>query len=249
MLAVVAVLSLGGCQFRPAGAANGSSEPGAIDGGASAGPFDAAAGGGGGGGGGDADASGPPDSPDAGLRALGLVPTGSATVLGSLGGNGGSPFTADCPDGRVVTGFDADDNDSGLCQAQAICSRVIIGDDGSGSLSLTDPVETSAHGSETSVYPLDPVKCPAGQVVVGYDGSETNLVRRIRPHCAALTWDGTTYALGQEQEADNLGRFFGQSRGPWTCGDGQVVAGFQGRAGSLLDHVELRCYALAPATD
>ena len=176
-----------------------------------------------------------------------LVPTGKSTALGKLGGSGGSPFTADCPDGRVITGFDADDNDFGLCQASAICRRVMIG--GDGSVSLTGPMLTPIYGTETSVYPLDPVRCPDGMVVVGYDGSDTDTVRRIRPHCAALTWNGADYALGPEQLAGNLGRSIGQDRGPWTCPDGQVAAGFQGRSGTLLDRIELRCFALAPATN
>jgi hypothetical protein len=193
------------------------------------------------------DANEPP--PDAGVDPdpVGLITSGSASVVGDLGGSGGDPFVEDCPDGRVITGFSGKDNMFGLTQLSATCCRLVVGP--TGTVSTVDPIATPAHGSETSVIDIDPVECPVNRVVVGFTGSHSagGLVHHLRIECAPITWDGDGYTIGPSAEVpQNLGSPTGFDQDSGQCASTQVAGGFEGRAGTILDNFKLRCYDLAP---
>jgi hypothetical protein len=226
-----------GCGFDTSG---GSGSPGAPDD-----PGDP-------GGPGSPDASGTiggdPGDPDAAVPlAQAVTPFGASTTVGDIGGNGGSPFTADCGDGRVITGLDAEDNDFGLCHLRAVCSRVTVDGD---AIDVVDPAATQAFGNEGSFYDIDPVNCPDGSALVGFSGSESgNLVQHLRLRCAPIQVSGGAVSLGGVAEVPaNLGSPSSDGSGTGSCPAGQLAAGIAGRAGSILDRFELRCYqvSLAP---
>lgn len=178
-----------------------------------------------------------------------VTPIGSPTTVGDLGGFGGSSFTADCAAGHVVTGLDAEDNDFGLCRLRAVCSKLVI--DG-GAVEVIDPAATQSFGSEGSYYDIDPVHCPTGSALVGFEGSESGdgLIHHLRLSCAPIAVDGESVVLGAASEVpQNLGSPSSGGSGSGTCPAGQLAAGIAGRAGSILDRFQLRCYqvALAPA--
>lgn len=190
---------------------------------------------------------GEPGEPDAAAPFAQVVtPFGPSTTVGDLGGTGGSPFTADCGEGRVVTGLDAEDNDFGLCRVRARCSRVTVDGD---AIEVIDPAATQAFGNEGSYYDIDPVDCPTGSALVGFTGSESgNLVQHLRLRCAPIQVSDGSVSLGDVAEVpDDLGSPSGGS-GAGSCPAGQLAAGIAGRAGSILDRFELRCYqvSLAP---
>ncbi len=232
MLALVAMTATA-CGFDTAG---GSGSPGAPGDPGSPGSPDASG-----------TIGGDPGDPDAAVPFAQVVtPFGGSTTIGDLGGTGGSPFTADCSDGRVVTGLDAEDNDFGLCRVRAVCSRVTANGD---AIEVIDQAATQAFGNEGSYYDIDPVDCPDGSALVGFSGSESgNLVQHLRLRCAPIQVDGGTVTLGAASEVpDDLGSPSGGS-GAGSCPAGQLAAGIAGRAGSILDRFELRCYqvSLAP---
>ncbi len=194
-----------------------------------------------------ADATRPPPDAEDKEAAIGLVPSGAPSVTDELGGTGGSPFAADCPDHAVVVGIDAEDNDFGLCQVRAICRHLELDD--RGVVTLTGLDHTDRFGSETSVYDIDPVECPDGEIVVGFRGSfnSAGLVRHLRLQCAEVTWDGTDYHVGPGADIpSDLGRPSGFGAGNGHCPDHTIAAGITGRAGSILDRFALRCYELEP---
>lgn len=173
-----------------------------------------------------------------------LQPTGEATIKADIGGNGGGAFDEDCPDGRVVTGFDGDDNSGGICRLQAFCSVLTANPDGT--VTTSDPQLTDIHGSENSVVQEDPIVCPANQVVVGVHGRSNNRLRKLEIICAPLTWDyaTTTYSIGTSANVQgNIGREQGQQSTD-SCDTDEVVGGFGGRAGTLVDRFELHCFPL-----
>ena len=175
-----------------------------------------------------------------------VTPVGSATTVGELGGDGGSPFSAECADGRVVTGLDAEDNDFGLCRLRAACSHLVLRD---GGVEVVDPAVTQMFGNESSYYDIDPVSCPAGSVLVTFDGSESDgLVQHLRLWCAPVLWDGSDLSLGTAVEVPgDLGSPSGGGSGDGACPAGQLAAGIAGRSGTILDRFELRCYQVTAA--
>ena len=177
-----------------------------------------------------------------------VTPVGQPTTVGDLGGDGGASFIGDCGAGHVITGLDAEDNDFGLCRLRAVCSRLIVQ---GGEIEVVDAAATQTFGTSGSYYDIDPVDCPAGSVLVAFTGSESDdgLVHHLRLRCARIETDGTSVTLGASAEVPaNLGSPSNDGSGAGACPAGQLAAGIAGRAGSILDRFELRCYqvALAP---
>ena len=175
-----------------------------------------------------------------------LTPFGMGIVTDFLGGNGGDSYSIDCPDGRVVVGFDADDNDFGLCHLRSVCRALRIVD---GSLVFDGEVMTEAVGSENSTRPTPPVRCPNGQLVVGFRGTRgpapDRLVHSIRIECAPIAWDGSAAIVGASEGVDDdLGSPSSLGTGSGHCEHGTVAAGFTGRAGTIVDRFAMRCFAL-----
>jgi len=104
-------------------------------------------------------------------------------------------------------------------------------------------------GNETSYYDIDPVDCPAGSVLVAFDGSERDgLVQHLRLWCAPVQWDGTDLSLGIGVAVQaSLGSPSSGTLGAGVCPPGQLAAGISGRSGTILDRFELRCYAVTAA--
>lgn len=176
-------------------------------------------------------------------------PYGPATTIGDLGGDGGSAFTAECADGHLVTGLDAEDNDFGLCRLRAVCSRVVLRD---GEVEVLDPAATESFGNESSYYDIEPVDCPVGSVLVSFEGSvsDDDLVHHLRLSCAPIQWDGRQVSLGAALEvAANLGSPSSDGSGEGACPVGQLAAGIAGRAGSIVDRFQLRCYQVTAAPE
>lgn len=241
VLAGVLLLSVG-CSFDPS-ASGGPDEGGGGGGGGGGGAADDPDGDGVIGGESEADA-GAAGSPDAtpGAPARVLTASGSAVTVGNLGGNGGSDFLADCGPNYLVTGLDAEDNDFGLCRLRATCGEIQI--DG-GSIRVVSATQTPQFGDETSYYDINPVSCPAGAVVVGYVGSESDqgLVHSIRPFCSDVEWDGSGVSFSNPYPLQTtLGSPSQDGVGTAACPEGQVAAGIAGRAGSIIDRFQLRCY-------
>jgi hypothetical protein len=173
-----------------------------------------------------------------------LSTTGTPENVFSDGGGGGSPFVEVCGQGRVVTGFDGDDNDSGLCRLQAFCSVLTANPDGT--VTTSEPLATELHGSETSVYPKEPIRCPDNQVVVGVrTADQGSLITGLEIRCAPLSWDleAESYQIG---DGELLNQGFGDdTETGGNCDSGEVASGFGGRAGTLVDQFILYCQPLA----
>jgi len=173
-----------------------------------------------------------------------LSPTGDVEIEAEFGGEGGGDFDEDCPDGRVVTGFDGDNTSNGICRLSAFCSRLTANPDGT--VTTSDPQATNLHGNSGSFFQEDPLQCPPNHVVVGANGRSNGIVRQLEIRCAPLTWDysNTTYSVGTPtQVAGNIGSGVG---GPSSggCETGQVAGGYGGNAGTLVDRFELHCFEL-----
>lgn len=102
----------------------------------------------------------------------------------------------------------------------------------------------SPHGGQGGT----PFNAPCGQnsVLVGLVGAAGTLVERIQPVCVRVksdgSWDGVTFGVG----------FYGGRGGRYyekVCDNGFAVGGINGKAGTMLDQLELGCGRLGVAAD
>lgn len=86
--------------------------------------------------------------------------------------------------------------------------------------------------------------CPAGQVVVGAEGTADTRLRRLAPLCVAVPEDGRW--AGRPALGTAVGRDGGE---PFRrlCPEGSAVVGIRGRAGAELERLALQCRALDDA--
>ena len=88
--------------------------------------------------------------------------------------------------------------------------------------------------------------CGAGEAMVALEGNSVPYVGRIRVVCGRLTLpEGAgRIRIGSTRALATRGRLGGEpSRA--SCGDDEVVVGFEARAGALVDRIALRCAPLS----
>ena len=165
---------------------------------------------------------------------------GSTTTTDPAGGSGGSPYTLACPSGSVAIGIQGRaganvDQVQVRCQAIGTAVQVAAGAVGA---TLTGPVTTTspAGGSGGTSYSLS---CPAGFVMIGVSGRVgvfgAGVVDQLRVECAKLAGSGsfTTPTVGSV--------FPNSITYSLICSEGRVATGIQGRAGNLVDRIQVRC--------
>jgi hypothetical protein len=119
-------------------------------------------------------------------------------------------------------------------------------------LELVVGTNTPQRGSVNGGSPFDDA-CPAGQVLIGFDGSLGSVNGthgQIAAHCGTLelaaAGDGFEIRIGPGLVHPTRGRHAAQA---WTslCPANQVMVGFGGRGGLLIDQLTFRCAPLTIA--
>jgi hypothetical protein len=96
--------------------------------------------------------------------------------------------------------------------------------------------------------------CPPGQTVIGFSGAVTvatgtvpSVNRQIATHCGVIQISGTDVTVTPGAMLPTRGMM---APHPWTrtCPAGQVIVGFAGRAGLLVDQVVFSCAPLIAAS-
>lgn len=153
----------------------------------------------------------------------------------AVGGNGGTPFYLACPEGGPVTGLGAAENGQALDGLSAWCGYA-HGD----TVRAQEGYLLAPTGGSRSR--LQPIACPAGQVLVGLTGTADNLVQSVRPVCQSirLVRSGSALLRGTGPAAGDptLGTTFRLS-----CPFGQVVGAIRGSSGARIDSLNLSCAA------
>lgn len=87
--------------------------------------------------------------------------------------------------------------------------------------------------------------CPDGQAVIGVDARIAGSLEAVRLRCGQLTLgaDGRSVQVSRAGETPLRGRARGRS-GKVDCPPNEVVVGFGGRSGQLIDQLRLECAAL-----
>ena len=163
-----------------------------------------------------------------------LVPAGPVTVVGPVGGTGGSPFGPfDCAAGSMITslrgraGADID-------RTEVWCSPV------SGITVLTPETLAGAVGGFGGIDYGSKLSCPAGSVVTGLQGQAGfvvwggNVVDTLGVICTDL-------AIGGVYTSPTVGNATPTPGYSISCPVGQHGIGIEGGQGALLDRIALRC--------
>jgi len=148
--------------------------------------------------------------------------------------------SAEVCDGRTATCPPDSSTAKGTkCPAPSAHGAIFTGAD------LTSQVGNPAGGTATNDA------CPAGQVLTGFAGSlsttSTSAVnRQITGHCGIVQISGTTVTVSAGGSLPTRGKL-GTSAWTSDCPANQVVVGFSGRSGLLVDQLALRCAPLVAA--
>lgn len=172
-------------------------------------------------------------------------PTIPDVKLKPLGGDGGNPFYARCPQGQLLTGVQlwaGDDVDA----IRPVC------EDPPGSPDTGQPSSSTRYGGDggSSVYLFCPRNAP---IVIGLDirweGREIESVNNIGLFCGMAATTQTPSEIpnaafnGPPVTATTTSPFiiFHNGKDKESCPTGLVAVGIHGRSGKLLDAVGLIC--------
>ena len=206
-----------------------------------------------------ADAAGAGDSPDAleaPPRDAGVEgPTGrtvvaiSASLTARRGGTGGGPGVADiCADGRLLIGLEgthaANPTFPWIQSVAGVCGALGFPAAPGAPAMLLESVRLPSRGG-TSGQPWTRI-CPAGQVVVGFDGNAGSWIGQLVLACAPLARSASgAVVLGSVSELDDIGARADNDFPQTDCSPGQAARGVETRTGTWLDSFALICGSLA----
>ena len=111
-------------------------------------------------------------------------------------------------------------------------------------LGFVDAAATTQFGNTTGGTAF-PDACPAGQVMVGFNAQLGASFDQVGVICAPIALASGTLAVSTGTAVDQPLR--GTNTGTpaaSTCPAGTMVVGFAGRAGALIDQLQLRCAAI-----
>ncbi|MDI3289611.1 hypothetical protein [Polyangium sp. 15x6] len=185
------------------------------------------------------------------LRFEACAPSFSAlTATDEYGGDGGSPFLDECPEGEVLVGLRSGISNSYVSGLIAICGVVRASETHPYAITSTPGTTLPIMRGLTST--TAPEMCPPNTMVVGFEGttgpfSTTEVISSLRLHCAPLLASGTPEApslsLGESTRTESFGRAedAGDAFDPTSCPANQVARAILGRSGSLVDAFGLGC--------
>ncbi len=159
---------------------------------------------------------------------------GTATTTVSAGGTGGSPYVLACPIGSIATGLNgrAAGNIASLGALQVKCSlisNVLAG------LGTSNPTATTG-GDLGNPFQLS---CPPLYAITGAQGrvgkNGTGVVDQLAIVCTQLGGSATNTSTSVGAVNDGSATF------ALNCPAGKAVTGLQGRAGNLIDQIQLQC--------
>lgn len=199
--------------------------------------------------------AGTPDAgrADAGTPDVGRVDAGPSSPISfvtsdiattaSVGGTGGTLFNDDCPTAAAMVGFDGVVGADGyITQIAVVCAALRVeGDRVVTGATMTSPRRGLNPGTDVSL------RCPADQLIVGFEGRAGGLIDQVRfacaPYTAAVADGGRVVVRGAVTVTEPVGGSGGAPFARISCSDG-AAQGAAIRAGDGVDSFALRCAAL-----
>ncbi len=180
---------------------------------------------------------------DAGPSSPVFFATGDITTTASVGGTGGTLFNDDCPAGAAMVGFEGVVGaDNYITQIAIVCATLRVeGDRVVTGATTTSPRRGINPGTDVSL------RCPADQLIVGFEGRAGGLIDQVRfacaPYTAPVADGGRVVVRGTVTLTEPVGGTGGAPFARISCSDG-AAQGAAVRAGDGVDSIALRCAAL-----
>ncbi len=165
----------------------------------------------------------PPPPPPPSPPEYALDPNSHIVIPGG-GGNGGSPFTLNCPTNHVVAGF-LGRSGSRLDQIQLLCRS--LNTDGS----LGNSVLTAATGGSGGTG--FSISCTGNKMLVSAFGRTGSRVDNLGANCSNV--------LGTSNSSIGPVGGSGGTAFLSNCPNNHVITGISGRSGAEIDHINFRC--------
>ena len=156
-------------------------------------------------------------------------------------GGSGTGTVDICPDSRLLVGYEGTQNTSGAIQSMVgVCAAVTLPVPGAPATAWALsrlPARGNTGGAPWSRL------CPAGHVLVGFDGNAGPGIGQLVLVCApiALNPSGQAAVLGSDTELDDVGVPANNDFTQTDCPAGQAARGAETRVGSLLEAFGLTC--------
>jgi len=179
---------------------------------------------------------------NSGCRTLSSQTAGTTSTAGNSAG--AQPFNDLCGAMWGLVGFDTWAS-AGLNGAAAVCRQILVDLPGGvptvtlGTNAVAQPTRGSASGTMASV------RCPAGQVAVGFTGSTSGIVSRVALRCAPLTamiaGNDLVFGVGSVSTTAEVGGAMGTAFGPFDCASGRYASGASFGVNSGIAALSLTC--------
>lgn len=183
-----------------------------------------------------------------GVCLTGSCRTYSTQLAGSTstaGGSGGAqPFNDLCGAGWALVGFNTWAS-SAMNGMAALCRQVLFDYvNGVATMSIgTNEVARSTRGSATGT--MESVRCPTGQVAVGFSGSVGSLVSRVALRCATptvmISGGNFVFGVGSATPTGEVGGSPATPFGPFDCAAGAFASGVSYGVNGGIQSLSLSC--------
>jgi hypothetical protein len=198
----------------------------------------------------DAGSDGSPSDDDASCSVCrGVIVVKDRSTSSQHGGlDAGTPYSDECPDNQVITGFRgtlADAPASTVSSLVALCGELVAGGAEVGEIPIVHAGTLPERGKRTgSTWEQS---CPANAVVTGFSGRAGSALDQVKFQCSRLLLSRTSadrYALSLDPATIELNPPIGGAGGsPFQagCPPGQVARGSNVRASDSVDAFGLIC--------
>ncbi|MEO7094278.1 MAG: hypothetical protein ABI175_13565 [Polyangiales bacterium] len=175
------------------------------------------------------------------LAHLTLAPREALPSAGTSGGGGA--FSHPCAAGAAIVGFDgrSSNGDTDIGMLRAACAVGTFADDGRITWST---VQSTPYQATQDSGDLGASRCATDSLVVGYIANAGQYLSGLQPLCAQVSFVHGALVIGTPVPLPVFGPATQQPVPAAQCAPGEATAAFEGKSGSVLDHFNLKCFAL-----
>lgn len=172
------------------------------------------------------------------LTVVFLAAAGQALALPPVGGPGGAPFTADCGADRVMVNADIYTTQNFVTAVRVMCIQV----NASGEWLTSPDTVTDLNRVGGSQGTTNHASCQTNWGAVGIHGKAGNVIDSLGTYCGRM-YMNTDTSVKTASSTEKKGPWGGPGGAPFDlkCPSGQLLGGLKGRAGELIDSLDVIC--------
>jgi cysteine-rich repeat protein len=188
----------------------------------------------------------PAGQPCVHVTGLALTPRETLPSAGSSGGGG--VFSHPCAARSAIVGFDGkrSNGNTDIGRLRATCAVLAFAADGRLAWSV---LQNTPYEANEDTGDLGVTQCAPDSLVVGYIANAGQYLSGLRPLCAPVSFVHGVLVVGAATPLPMFGPATQQLLPASQCAAGEATAAFEGAAGAVLDHFNLKCFAPMPLTE